>query len=75
MSMIERMEKKYGIKIVDDSFYHPLTGRYYKRYKIYTADGCKWENGLTFRDLQKECREYGEEFIKIYNRKWLKKGG
>lgn len=63
--MIEKMQKKYGITIVDDSFYNPLTDKFCKRYKIYTADHCKWENGLTFRGLQKECREYGDVFIEI----------
>ena len=65
MKMIERMEKDYHIGICDDSFYNPLTQKTYKRYKIYTADGCRWENGLTFRGLQAECREYGDKFKKI----------
>ena len=60
--MIKRMEQKYGIRIRDDSFYNPRTGKTQKRYKIYTADGCPWENGLTFRGLQAECREFGETF-------------
>lgn len=63
--MLEKMEKKYGIKIVDDSYYHPMTGKYYKRYKIYTADGCSWEKGLSYRSLQAECRQYGDTFKKI----------
>ncbi len=63
--MIERMEQKYGIAIRDDSFYDPLTMRELKRYKIYTADGCLWENGLTFRGLQAECRQHGAAFQKI----------
>lgn len=66
--MIEKMEEKYGIRIVDDSFVHPLTGRFYKRYKIYTADGCPWENGLSFRGLQAECRQHGNTFLKIAGR-------
>ena len=63
--MIERMEKKYGIIIEDDSFYNPLTGKDVKAYAIYTADGCRWECGLSFRGLQRECREYGDAFISI----------
>ena len=65
MKMVERMEKKYGISIRDDSFINPLTGNEYKRYKIYTADGCLWENGLSFRGLQAECRQYGDKFKEI----------
>ena len=66
--MIRKMEEKYGIRIVDDSFYNPLKGKFIKRYKIYTADWCPWTNGLTFRGLQAECREHGEEFKRIAER-------
>ena len=59
------MEKKYGIVIREDSFYSPLIGKRGKCYRIYTADGCPWENGLTFRGLQAECKQYGDEFISI----------
>ena len=71
MRMIKKMEEKYMIRIRDDSFYHPLTGKYHKLYKIYTADGCLWENGLSFRGLQKECREYGDKFKEIGKRTWV----
>lgn len=62
---VRKMEIKYGINIVDDSFFDPWTNKYNKRYKIYTADGCSWENGLTFRGLQAECKKYGDAFIEI----------
>ena len=63
--MFQKMEEKYRIHVEDDSFYDPLTGRLYKRYRIYTADGCQWENGLSFRGLQAECKKYGDTFKKI----------
>ena len=59
------MERKYGIKIRDDSFWDPFKQKFYKRYKIYTADGCQWENGLSYRGLQAECRKYGDTFKEI----------
>ena len=62
---IREIEKKYGIGIVDDSFWNPLKQKFYKRYKIYTADGCLWENGLSYRGLQAECRKYGKTFTDI----------
>ena len=65
MKMIKQMERKYNITIVDDSFYSPLSNKLVKQYKIYTADGCLWENGLSFRGLQAECREFGEAFKRI----------
>ena len=65
MTMIAKMEQKYGIAICDDSYYDPFTMRELKRYKIYTADGCQWENNLTFRGLQAECRQHGDTFKQI----------
>ena len=62
---IKRLEEKYGIKVVDDSFYNPLTKRYHKLYKMYSADGCPWENGLTYNKLQAECKQYAEVLLKI----------
>lgn len=66
--MIEKLEKKYHIHIRDDSFYDPFTNRHLTRYKIFTADGCNWENGLSYRGLLKECREHGRTFINIYEK-------
>lgn len=63
--MIDRMEKKYGIVIRDDSFWSPLKRKYIKCYRIYTADGCPWENGLTYRGFQMECKKYGDTFKEI----------
>ncbi len=63
--MIKRLEEKYLIHVTDDSFYNPLTRKVCKRYRIYTADGCQWENGLTFKGLQAECKKYGETFKTI----------
>lgn len=65
MRGIRYLEEKYGIKIVDDSFYNPLTKRYHKLYKMYSADGCPWENGLTYNRLQAECKQYAETLLKI----------
>lgn len=49
MRGIRYLEGKYGIKVIDDSFYNPFIKKWRKLYKIYTADGCLWENGLTYR--------------------------
>lgn len=63
--MIERLEKKYGIKIVDDSYYSLFYRRYLRRYKVYTADGCEWENNMTWARLLAMLREDGECLIVI----------
>lgn len=60
-----RLEKKYGIKVVEDEIYNPFTGRTLKRFKIYSADGCPWENGLTREGVKKECEMWGERLLKI----------
>lgn len=65
MTIIKRLEKKYEVKIMDDSFYHPLTGKYHKRYKVYSADGCLWENGLTLKGLRAECKTWNDALLKI----------
>lgn len=65
MAGIKSYESKYGITITNDSFTNPLTGKYQKRYKIYTADGCLWENGLTYRGLQQEIKTSGDIFLQI----------
>lgn len=65
MARIKSYENKYGITVTNDSFTNPLTGKYQKRYKIYTADGCLWENGLTYRGLQQEIKASANIFLQI----------
>lgn len=65
MTGIKSYESKYGITVTNDSFTNPLTGKYQKRYKIYTADGCLWENGLTYRGLQQEIKASANIFLQI----------
>ena len=69
-----RLEKKYGIKVVREDIYNPLTGRANIRYKMYSADGCLWENGLTKEGVKKECETYSDALIKIKNSA-IKNGG
>jgi len=65
MRGIKRLEDKYGIKVVDDSFYNPLTKKWYKLYKMYSADGCPWENGMTYNELQAECKKNAKALLEI----------
>ena len=65
MTTIERLSKKYGIKVRDDSFSDPLTRRYQKRYRMYSADGCSWEKGLTLKGLQEECKTWEKQLLEI----------
>lgn len=61
-----QIENKYGVRIADDSFYHPLKGRFVKQYRMYSADGCPWENGLrTLKDVENECKQWAEALLRI----------
>ena len=63
--MLEKLEKKYGIKIVDDSYWNPLQQKYLKRYRVYAADGCEWENNMTWKRLLAMLREDADRLIEI----------
>ena len=61
-----QLEKKYGIYIEDDSYYHPLGNRFVKQYRMYAADGCQWENGLrTIKAVEAECKQWELELLSI----------
>ncbi len=62
MTTIERLEKKYGIRVRKD-FCSWRTGTQY--YKMYSADGCPWENGLTLKGLREECKTWEEALLDI----------
>ena len=62
----ERLEKKYGIKIVKTYYYDFLRNRYTYEYTMYSADGCKWENGLrTLASVEKECKTWEHTLLEI----------
>ena len=66
--MIERLEKKYGISIADDSYWNPLQQRYVKRYRVYTADDCEWENNMTWSRLLTMLKEDAKRLLEIKRR-------
>ena len=66
MRLIDRLEKKYGLRIENDGVWDPPDGgRRVRLYKIYTADGRLWERGLTQKGLLKECGEWGQMMVQI----------
>ena len=62
MTTIERLEKKYGLRVRKD-FVSPISGK--QLYKMYSADGCPWENGLTLKGLREECKRWEKELLEI----------
>lgn len=65
MTGFKTLEKKFGIKVVDDSIWNPWKGKYIKAYKMYTADGCCWEKGLSREGVKRECQEWAEALLEI----------
>jgi len=60
-----QLEKKYGIKIADDSWVD-MSGRIRKAYKIYSADGCPWAKGLkNLKAVENECKYWETALLKI----------
>ncbi len=62
MTTIERLEKKYGIKVRED-YYDWRIGK--QRYRFCNADGCPWENGMTLKGLREECKRWDEALLEI----------
>ena len=62
MTTIERLEKKYGIRVRKDFFSWESNKQLYK---MYSADGCPWENGLTLKGLREECKRWEKELLEI----------
>ena len=53
------LERKYGIKVVSEGeYYNPLTGKSKETFKIFTADGCCWEKGLSRKGVKRECEQW-----------------
>lgn len=65
----QKLELKYGIRIEDDSYYNPERGKYVKQYKIYTADGCPWDNGFrSLEAVEAECVIWAKQILGIKER-------
>ena len=64
-----QIESKWGVKVVLD--FKKGNSNYYK---IYTADGCPWENGLrSMIGVEAECRRYSSHILHI--KESVEKGG
>lgn len=61
-----QLEKKYDIFIADDSYYNPLTHRFVKAYKYYSADGCLFSKGLrTMKAVAEDCQYWSKRLLAI----------
>ena len=60
------LELKYGIEVVSEGeYYNPLNGKWTETFKIYTADGCCWEKGLSRAGVKRECEEWADDILRI----------
>lgn len=58
--------QKYGIIIVSEGYhYNPCKGKSIETFRLYSADGCCWEKGLSRKDVKAECEEWAESLLKI----------
>ena len=64
--MFKTIEKKYGIEVFSEgAHWNPLKGRFFTTYKIYSADGCCWEKGLSREGVKREVETWGDALIQI----------
>ncbi len=60
------LEKRYGIKIANDDYFDPFSGKCVKQYKVYSADGCLWNYGLaTMKAVEEVCRRNRDSLLHI----------
>ena len=69
------LEAKYGVKVVSEGHYFTLDGRSVETFKMFTADGCCWEKGLSRAGVKKECEEWSAQLLDIKKLSGIGKGG
>lgn len=71
MRGFKTIEKKYGIKVTHDYYDWLMGDKQIEKFRVYTADGCLWNKGLTragvkvmvehdapsLKAIKKQCRE------------------
>lgn len=63
------LEKKYGVKIVSEGYhYNDYTGKTVETFKMYSADGCVWEKGMSRKAVKAECETWSRQLLNIKNR-------
>lgn len=60
------LEKKYGVKVVSEGkHYNPLTGKWIETFKMYSADKCCWNKGMSRKDVKLECEKWSKQLLSI----------
>ena len=70
------LEAKYGVKVMSEGYhYNELTGKSAETFKMFSADGCCWEKGLSRAGVKKECEEWSAQLLGIKKLSGIGKGG
>ena len=60
------LEQKYGVTVVSEGHhYHMYAGKSVETFKMYSADGCCWEKGLSRKGVKAECKEWHRALLEI----------
>lgn len=66
MTGFKAIERKYGVKVMSEGHHwNPMTGRSVETFKMYSADGCCWEKGLSRKGVKAECEEFAKSLLAI----------
>ena len=63
--MFKGLEARYGIQVVSEGYHVNLAGKSVETFKMFSADGCCWEKGLSRAGVKKECEEWGAQLLNI----------
>ena len=64
------IEKKYGVKVRSEGYHYNIyAGKMVETFKLYSADGCCWEKGLSRKGVKAECERWANDLIAIKNNK------
>ena len=60
------IENKYGVKVISEGYYYsPWLNKSVETFKMYTADGCCWEKGLSRVGVKKEVETWKKQLLEI----------
>ena len=69
MTGFKTLEKKYGVNVVSEGYhYNDRTGKMVETFKMYSADGCCWEKGMSRKGVKAECEQWSKQLLEIKNR-------
>ena len=65
MNGFKGVESKYGVTVRSEGFHMNRSGKRVETFKLYSADGCLWQNGLSRKGVKAECEEWAKQLLSI----------